>query len=225
VREPQADVRESAALSSSQHAALDQPAHLLPTAAGGVLFLLPVLQRLRLPEWLDAVGTEDAGFASRILAAALHRLGVPQDDPAWLLVAPPAGLAARGAGIAGPLVSTYGLPWRSPLLAPPRATPGAPELAVALSHADSADAQAVLWLTAVRRWLRRAGHIGLASLVNRPARVSLTPTHADVHFMLGDADLRVRRLGLDADPGWLPWFGRVVSFHFRDQPRSDGWPS
>jgi hypothetical protein len=24
----------------------------------------------------------------------------------------------------------------------------------------------------------------------------------------------VRRAGLDVDPGWLPWFGRVVNFHF-----------
>jgi len=24
----------------------------------------------------------------------------------------------------------------------------------------------------------------------------------------------VRRAGLDIDPGWLPWFGRVVAFQF-----------
>jgi hypothetical protein len=70
------------------------------------------------------------------------------------------------------------------------------------------------WLTACRRWLRRNAGIGVASLVRRPAALSLTATHADVFFQLGDADLRVRRAGLDLDPGWLPWFGRVVGFHY-----------
>lgn len=223
VREPQVEWPEGEqALSSSQPAPLEQPDYLLPTAAGGVLFLLPVLHRLGLPAWLLAADAGHGGFGSRILAAALHRLRVPPDDPAWLLAAPPPGLVAGGSG-PGPVVSSAQLPWESPLLAPPRAT-AAPELAAALPHAESADAQAVLWLTAARRWLRRAGHIGLASLVSRPARLSLTPTHADMHFELCDADLRVRRLGLDADPGWLPWFGRVVSFHFRDHPRRGAWP-
>jgi len=48
----------------------------------------------------------------------------------------------------------------------------------------------------------------------RPGFISLTPTHADMHFRLRDTDMRVRQLGLDIDPGWLPWFGRVVSFHY-----------
>ena len=24
----------------------------------------------------------------------------------------------------------------------------------------------------------------------------------------------LRRHGLDSDPGWVPWFGRIVAFHF-----------
>ena len=67
----------------------------------------------------------------------------------------------------------------------------------------------------VRRWLRRHGRIGMARLVLRPGRIGLTATHVDIHFRLADADLQVRRLGLDIDPGWLPWFGRVVGFHYR----------
>jgi hypothetical protein len=27
-------------------------------------------------------------------------------------------------------------------------------------------------------------------------------------------DLRIRWAGLDLDPGWLPWLGRVVSFRY-----------
>jgi hypothetical protein len=28
------------------------------------------------------------------------------------------------------------------------------------------------------------------------------------------ADVRVRRAGLDLDPGWVPWLGRVVLHHY-----------
>ena len=48
----------------------------------------------------------------------------------------------------------------------------------------------------------------------RPALLSLTPTHADVCAGLRAIDLRVRRAGLDIDPGWVPWLGRVVAFRY-----------
>lgn len=48
----------------------------------------------------------------------------------------------------------------------------------------------------------------------RAARVVVTRSHVDVHFRLADASLPVRRAGLDVNPGWLPWLGRVVSFHY-----------
>jgi hypothetical protein len=56
--------------------------------------------------------------------------------------------------------------------------------------------------------------MGLAAVVSRPGRVAVTRTHVDVLFGHQQADPRVRRAGLDLDPGWLPWFGRVVQFHY-----------
>lgn len=57
-----------------------------------------------------------------------------------------------------------------------------------------------------------------AALAERPARVRATRSHLDVHLRLGDLDrdvhLDIRRTGLDLDPGWLPWLGRVVRFHY-----------
>jgi hypothetical protein len=50
--------------------------------------------------------------------------------------------------------------------------------------------------------------------VQRPGRISSTPTHIDLYFGINDVDMRVRRLGLDIDPGWLPWFGKVLSYHY-----------
>ncbi|WP_157270220.1 hypothetical protein [Azohydromonas aeria] len=77
-------------------------------------------------------------------------------------------------------------------------------------------AEARRWLARSRRALRRHAHMSLRELVCRPAWVSATPTHIDVIQGLDAADLRLRRLGLDVDPGWVPWIGRVVSLHFID---------
>ncbi len=43
----------------------------------------------------------------------------------------------------------------------------------------------------------------------------------DISLHLDEADVRIRRIGLDLDPGWLPWFGRVVRFHYSYQRRFD----
>ena len=71
---------------------------------------------------------------------------------------------------------------------------------------------------AVHRALRRHARIGLADLVRRPALLQSTPTHIDLRFDLRLVDLRIRRAGLDLDPGWLPWFGRVIGFHYEHRP-------
>lgn len=76
------------------------------------------------------------------------------------------------------------------------------------------DQVAAAWLCAARRWLRRHAGIGLHDLACRPGRIRIGPTHLDVYFDLSAIDIRIRRAGLDLDPGWLPWSGRVVGFHF-----------
>ena len=144
-----------------------------PTAAGGLLFLLPVLERIGFADWSAGRGPEEPEpevLAAQILHLLLSRLHVEGDDPIWEIAAP------EGSGVAAS------------------------------------------WLTRCRRYLRRHVRIGLASLVVRRARVAITPTHVDIFFRLKAADVRVRRAGLDIDPGWVPWFGRVVTFHYEDRP-------
>jgi hypothetical protein len=63
-------------------------------------------------------------------------------------------------------------------------------------------------------YLRRYCRISLRSLIQRPGRVVMTVTHWDVIFDLNQIDLRLRRIALDSDPGWVPWLGRVVQFHY-----------
>jgi hypothetical protein len=73
-----------------------------------------------------------------------------------------------------------------------------------------------MWLSAVRGWCKRQLRTGLKQLICRPGRVHITETHVEVTFELAQLDTRVRRVALDVDPGWVPWLGRVVMFHYTD---------
>lgn len=169
----------------------------LVTGVGGLVFLLPVLDRLGFAAW--QAEQPEAPLAACVLRAALQRLRVPDDDPAWVLVASlpqPPSHAARA--------------WTTPT--------GWRDARIGVAHdghAITPDAMAARWLAAVRRYLRRVARIGLASLCLRGARVQWSRTHLDLRFAPGDADVRVRRMGLDLDPGWLPWLERVVFIHYR----------
>jgi hypothetical protein len=70
------------------------------------------------------------------------------------------------------------------------------------------------WRVAVRSWCRRPLRVPLATLICRPGRVHFSRTHMESSFDLSQLDLRLRRLALDVDPDWVPWFGRVVRFHY-----------
>lgn len=72
------------------------------------------------------------------------------------------------------------------------------------------------WRCLLRRYCRVYAHIGLHDLIVRPGRIVVTPLHLDVFFEAGTVDLRIRRAGLDLDPGWVPWLGRVLRFHYLD---------
>ena len=46
------------------------------------------------------------------------------------------------------------------------------------------------------------------------ARVCLTESHLDIHLPSSAICLPVRLAGLDINPGWVDWLGRVVTFHY-----------
>ena len=83
----------------------------------------------------------------------------------------------------------------------------------ASTHVESDRDLTALWLRSIRRLCREAG-ISWFAVVRRRGRVMLSPTHLDVEFRPTLVDIRVRRRGWDVDPGWVPWLGRVVSFHY-----------
>jgi hypothetical protein len=105
-------------------------------------------------------------------------------------------------------------PLDAALLALPRA-----DAALTDSRAERTDTAAAL--RALRRWCRARARVSIGALVRRPGRVSWSRTHIDVHLPLACADVRVRKAGLDIDPGWVPWLGRVVRFHYDDDDVRD----
>jgi hypothetical protein len=50
------------------------------------------------------------------------------------------------------------------------------------------------------------------------ARLWATETHLDLDLETADVDLALRLAALDLDPGWVPWLGRVVRFHYEKIP-------
>ena len=70
------------------------------------------------------------------------------------------------------------------------------------------------WMNVVRRWCRRHADLGLLALIRRRGRVFASDTHLDVMFDLSQIDVRVRRVALDVNPGWVPWLGRVIQFTY-----------
>lgn len=55
-------------------------------------------------------------------------------------------------------------------------------------------------------------------LFQMPALLLASRSHLDVHYRMQDIRLDVRRVALDINPGWLPWLGRVVNFHYGQAP-------
>jgi hypothetical protein len=188
------------------------------STAAGLFFLLAAMERLGMRGFLErAPELLEAELPARVLLRVAERTGVPEDDPAVAALAP-----ARDAGEAGARYSFAAPPeWAGVMAEGAPVTRGAAtldasgRLAVALEDAEIAMIVEA-WVSALRRWCRRRARIGLHALVRRRGRIAFTRTHVDATLPLDDADVRVRAAGLDLDPGWVPWLGAVVAFHYTD---------
>ena len=179
--------------SFSQRASLDET-----TEAAGLFFLLNALSRLGIAETVarEPVVAEQGLVAHIMRRLALHA-GVEARDTAWrwinlTLSQIPLGDARFPAG---------------PQLFPANLFPRPGKL-VDVQYLSRA------WCVAVHRWCWHDGGITVRDVVNRRGLLSLNRTDLDVTLPLSSTELRIRRVGLDIDPGWLPWFGKVVRFHY-----------
>jgi hypothetical protein len=206
-------------LDSLPAAAKTAPSEILPTdkagapmlgeitSCAGLFFLLNAVRRLGIVRAVHgSPALAEADFASHILKQLSICAGVADDDPILrCLPAPEARLVLDPLALAELQ--------RKPEYFPAGYAPS--------PHQDfDSDRLLRIWVLAVRRWCWRMGRLSLREIVHRRGRVWLTRTDLDITLPLREADIRIRRIGLDIDPGWLPWFGgygRVVRFHYRDQ--------
>ena len=76
-----------------------------------------------------------------------------------------------------------------------------------------------LWRRALDRWLRRTARRRLHDLARRPGKLLWSDDRLQITFPLAAADIRLRRLALDRDPGWTDWLGLSVRFAYSDEVR------
>jgi hypothetical protein len=72
------------------------------------------------------------------------------------------------------------------------------------------------WRVGLDRWLRRRARIKLAEVVSKRGWISASDAAVAVRFRVEAAELRLRRLALDVDPGWVPFLGLAIRYHYRD---------
>src|SRR6185369_2300406 len=163
-----------------------RPPHDLGEAAAAVASD-PVPRRARL-------FTDRAGLF--LLVGALERLGMAR----WLVEHPDAAEWSLPALVLQAVAKRLGTRDGDPVLRALGELPDQPP--------DHIRRMAHDWARWLRRDARRTARMALRHLVCRPGRIGFTETPIDVAFRFDRADVRVRRAGLDIDPGWRPWLGR-----------------
>jgi hypothetical protein len=198
---------ESTAIEPPESPPARQPLLGEATHSAGLYFLLNVLRTLGIAAALETnPALAEADLATRILRRLATEAGVASNDPIMLCLHPTQDAFVLTDEVLADL-SLQPDTW--------------PRGFASLRHAQF-DSSFFLraWTVATKRWCWRMGRITLDEIVHRDGRVWLTRADLDVTFPLASADLRIRRIGLDIDPGWLPWFGecgRVVHFHYSDR--------
>lgn len=86
---------------------------------------------------------------------------------------------------------------------------------LAVSQVKDLDLIIKAYMSAIGIFLNQYAHTTLHRLAVRPGYVATTRTHLDVTFDLARLDLGIRKAGLDIDPGWVSWLGRVVYIHYQ----------
>jgi hypothetical protein len=168
----------------------------LPTDAAGMFFLLNAMRRIGMSQALTGeLAWAAPDFTARVLQRLAAAAGAAQDDPVLLWL--------------NSLVSNT----TTEELIPCDASCWPANLRLS-RNAATLDDLVRAWALGVRRWCWRTGKISVRDIVIRAGVFSVNRTDLDVSLPLHKADIRVRKVGLDLDPGWLPWFGRVVRFHY-----------
>lgn len=171
----------------------------------GCVLLVGLLNRLDMEKMFRAnqelIGLE---FVPRLFVAIADRFGVSRDDPLRWMFASWQPVTKDSLGKIHVPDSWWPLTTHS----------GRP-----LQQGPGRQVQELINITQLMAsiYLRRFCRLSLRSLIRRPGRVVITNTHWDAVFDIDQTDLRLRRMALDCDPGWVGWLGRVVQIHYRSE--------
>jgi hypothetical protein len=180
----------------------DQATPRVPHAQAALLMPTPAAAAAASPP-ADAIAIERASRAAGVLLTlrALDRMGIG----AWIARTGPA--------------PGFGRALLRHIAARARHPPDDPLFALLPGVDDAADAAALAaFRVGLDRWLRRRVRRRLCDLARRGGALLAADTTLHVRFPPDAADLRLRRAALDVDPGWLPWLGLAVRYHYRDEP-------
>lgn len=162
----------------------------------GMLFLVPVLERLGICQFLELnPEMAECCFPQQFLINVGRRVGMIDSDPVMI------ALTDEESYLPGS--SDFEL--NSELLKYISGTE-----AVIKTASDA-------WMVAVRHWCRMHAKMGLINLICRKGFVMVSRMHIDICFDLNQTDIRLRRQAIDVNPGWVPWLGRIIRFHYRDK--------
>jgi hypothetical protein len=153
-----------------------------------------------------------AGAGLFLAIVPLIRLGWRE----WLAERPHLLLHQPGQRLLRRIAAHYRVPPSDPLWSHlPPVDPGAdapPEIDQALQ----------LWRAGLDGWLRRKARLRLADLVLRRGWLLPGVETTLVRFPLETIEIRLRRLALDGDPGWVDWLGHSYRLVYRDRPLLGG---
>lgn len=196
------------------------------TRLGGVLFLYHVLRWLDLPAaWDERIS---AWAAIEALACALLGGRLYPDDPIWQMLAM---LDEREPGTRIGDDIEQPRPFRMPAAWVERYGDMLQRIQTAIDWPDDARQwiapNAAEWLRGALPFIRTFLWMAIADpdltldavvdlILLRNGQLSISNTHIDLHMLVRDADVRLRRAGLDLDPAWAPGLGYIVLFHYTE---------
>ena len=182
-----------------------------PTNAAGFLFLLNALRRLGIERSFQEFPVfADNQFVPRLLLSLAKHAAIASKDPIldW---ARDLDLGQASFQLERALLTAI---YNDPRTWPPN---------LPLMHSSSPTPSGLLraWALGVRRYCWRVANIAAREVVFRPGWVRAVRGELDVTLPMKVIDIRIRRAGLDINPGWLPWFGFVVRFHYVETGAGD----
>jgi hypothetical protein len=134
--------------------------------------------------------------APEVLSTLHAQAGFSQEAPAHTAALVQAVAMALHVPVDGPVMSVM--------------TAGEPLKEIAPTTQAAANRLVAQWAQWLDETLPDAPEPRVQWVCHRPGRLQIEPGWIELHLDMDQIDTRLRRIGLDLDPGWVPFIGAVV---------------